>query len=98
MSGTTYYMTAGGVWKTEGQIVLDAIGIVCSQCATTGACDGCAVREVAERMGADDGASDGAGAEKVEFGDDGWAQCPICGEDVYDTDRYCAHCAAPIVR
>ena len=28
--------------------------------------------------------------------EDGWATCPICGEDVYDTDLYCAHCGSSI--
>lgn len=34
----------------------------------------------------------------VEFpkNDNGWATCPRCGEDVYDTDRFCSHCGVKI--
>lgn len=34
----------------------------------------------------------------VEFpkNNNGWATCPRCNEDIYDTDRFCSHCGVKI--
>ena len=52
-----YYLTDGGVWKTEEQIILEAIDIVCGACDYTpedvsgiDPCKGCKVVETAVRM------------------------------------------------
>ena len=36
-------------------------------------------------------------ATEVDFDEHGWGVCPSCGEDVYSTDWYCAHCGIQIV-